>query len=767
MGMILANGLQFGVSSIPEVQEYAGQDFGSEFASKVFFKLEQILLLGFNHRTLKRLWENPETRDHPNVQRALETGMLMVRKWKKTLPRDAAEALAKHGNNFHGGDAGGFTEVLRTLTVRIDPGFTAFKDQKKLEEDALPAEGAEYNTIFWKYVSPRWGSLFNDKQQFIGVRSLQRRLNSLKCYELVMSDASMWADFSSGKGDKDKTLKAMLLVTECFEKEFKHSLPPEPLIMAVRMICRFCYVNVKSADSSHYDMEISFVIDTPEKAVLAISVLKCDMSQSAVYKAKTIKAIKGMSSDTKSVAKSKKDKDKTDNADDEGDGDGHDGPARGKKADAAKAAKKRKRVAPSEEMKLMIATAKETRPIWFLEDQIKALNGSCSEECKDTIDKQNFEASKMHTGLAWHDWSFKTAENPNYKFDWLGNTYSGKWLVIRKDGKYRTANDVSAMVETEAADTAFETVMTTLSTQAEERIPQWQRLLDDADIHLSLICFRTKLWNATDHKDCTLFRDIMAACEGLAKADFQSILNKVHAHMATVVSPAIRSIANDVAAEVEQEKVFPVAAKETVGSQADCEALMFSRAKLTIAVLEEKNAASSKIIQLLNTHSHKIGHLDTLVHERSLWLRVWRWLMADMPSDADKDQEFEHRLEQVTVMLNPELCAGDESHESSSAASAGGGKAQAPAKENAKAKASTRKEPLVNYMNKFAICYKTPATETEDAKVQWIPMSLVNKLIDFLNHAANEHTTGKNKWDVGYTYISFEFEEKKSFLSYS
>ncbi len=39
----------------------------------------------------------------------------------------------------------------------------------------------------------------------------------------------------------------------------------------------------------------------------------------------------------------------------------------------------------------------------------------------------------------------------------------------------------------------------------------------------------------------------------------------------------------------------------------------------------------------------------------------------------------------------------------------------------------------------------------------------MSKLIDFLNHAANEHTTGKNKWDVGYTYISFEFEEKQRF----
>ena len=98
---ILVYSIQAGVSSVPEIQTYAGQDFGID-GEGLTFRAGQSLLLGFNHRNqaLNGLRQIPKTWDHPNLVAAVQRGVFMARKWEHNLPRDVGEAVSKNANMF-------------------------------------------------------------------------------------------------------------------------------------------------------------------------------------------------------------------------------------------------------------------------------------------------------------------------------------------------------------------------------------------------------------------------------------------------------------------------------------------------------------------------------------------------------------------------------------------------------------------------------------------------------------------------------------------
>ena len=106
--------LDLTAASLPEIQEYEGQSFGPDVDTSGFH-MHDALLLGFNHRNcaLRNLWLKLEKRQLQTVSSAVEKGIYICRKWKKSLPRDAGDLIANRANKFHGGAKVTVIEILK------------------------------------------------------------------------------------------------------------------------------------------------------------------------------------------------------------------------------------------------------------------------------------------------------------------------------------------------------------------------------------------------------------------------------------------------------------------------------------------------------------------------------------------------------------------------------------------------------------------------------------------------------------------------------
>ena len=107
---------------------------------------------------------------------------------------------------------------------------------------------------------------------------------------MIIQDASESADWTNGKIDNVKVMKAILVVTQALEQTALHSLPTHNFQMMVRVWVAHCYPNLdKTTGALNEDM---FLIDSGERAHMAASQIAADMGGSAVYKQAVQKEVK-------------------------------------------------------------------------------------------------------------------------------------------------------------------------------------------------------------------------------------------------------------------------------------------------------------------------------------------------------------------------------------------------------------------------------------------------------------------------------------------
>ncbi len=297
-----------------EVQYYKGQDFGTLGKDRTF-RMNQPLLLGFGRRNdgLSRARKDPKTRNLPTVVGAVEKGIQKARVWKPHTPQDVCEAVAEQGNESHGGAGNAWPQLLRMTHTKVDDGWFAFKDKLKKKHDGQDSRGSavgsdsqgqgddkgdsaakrsshEEYELMWKFVRVRWGHHYSGKQQLIDVRSINRRLTKeFGAWDLVLEDASCYGDWTGPSMNTAKVVRALLVVTQCFEKWFLHSLPQEDFLIHLRTWCRLCYPNQPLPENEIDSRYGLWCCDSSEDAALLLKVLGCKMTGSAVYKHATIK----------------------------------------------------------------------------------------------------------------------------------------------------------------------------------------------------------------------------------------------------------------------------------------------------------------------------------------------------------------------------------------------------------------------------------------------------------------------------------------------
>ena len=325
----LDEGMQQANASRAEIQRYT-IEIGEMFPPGTHsFRINQPLLLGFNHRneTAKRLRQDSKTANHPNVVDLVRKGIQGAREWGP-LPQDAAEFIAGEGNSGHDGAVDGFPHIARTLCQRIQPAFKHWTDSMHVDTDcatepgdSLPDEteenraaagshavttvkGSAYYALFWKFVSPRWGQLFKHQTQFTEYFQINRRLKAFNCQDEVLDDMCAHGDFSAGQMRNDNVVKALLNITQTVEKEYFKTMPGKELTLLVRAWCRFAYVNEKPASDLEYDMSKAFICTTSARTATLVAVMTCPMSGSSVYKTDQAKEIKSFTSHRKEKTES-------------------------------------------------------------------------------------------------------------------------------------------------------------------------------------------------------------------------------------------------------------------------------------------------------------------------------------------------------------------------------------------------------------------------------------------------------------------------------
>ena len=165
------SGLQFGTSSIPEVQFFSGQSFDDGPDDRIVkaYKMGQPLLLGFGHRNeaLRRLWYDAAKKLLPTISSSVEKGMLMARVWSPALKADAADLLQRRANNCHQGAGDTWTSRFRILVQKIMVAFDQWKRDNKIDERDDEFNGKDSNGYYamcWFVDEPRRGRFSSQPQ---------------------------------------------------------------------------------------------------------------------------------------------------------------------------------------------------------------------------------------------------------------------------------------------------------------------------------------------------------------------------------------------------------------------------------------------------------------------------------------------------------------------------------------------------------------------------------------------------------------------------
>ncbi len=250
------------------------------------------------------------------------------------------------------------------------------------------------------------------------------------------------------------------------------------------------------------------------------------------------------------------------------------------------------------------------------------------------------------------------------------------------------------------------------------------------------------------------------------------ILPELYKKNDVYVDDNCRDLTTTIGSYVEKKGALPEKAQAIFNDMKSVEAVAFGRARCTVSVLIHRNLVSESLAKILQENGPDLGAIDTMITGEQLWMRIWKWLLADFspvegkkaktPKSVDMAHslEFAQRLDQGKVMLNPVLgnvdvkseAPPDPAEEGESKAG-GEGSARTP-----DAKKNIECISLLKYTGNFAIWFKKAKDSTA---VDWIPMNVVDDFVDAAKGNMNAHLKRSGLIDVGHSYCEYQRDGKK------
>ena len=626
---------------------YKGQSFGDKFAAETAkLKIGNVLLMAHGHRSkaVKSLHEDEATRGHPHVQSAVEMGLRNAREWDEELPEDCARRIINRSNENWRGAQTTFVENIRFFLEVVNDEFEAYKHKMGFSSTSLHPTGPNsYYAVFYKFCMERWPSEYKDvgKDQWMSLRQVAGKWappgtpdgsgNGWEFFEEWASFVGRHADFTHPDLTTEKVIKALVVLTQVFDSDFKQSMPSHMFKLQFFAWSLLCFPNAKQLPECDDDM---FSVLTAEHAAKLLIFLKGDMKHSIIYKRGTDVEVKMKAAKTaKTPAEdSKPSKQKR---------------ARGAKAKTEANAKKEVCVLPTEKMSLVISLADgKTRNKYFPEDIVVCENAALAKTNPSQVrDDKIIEISAICA---------KFAMSMPHGVCFQGKQYT-KWQPLRKAVKYALADLHKSAALQEDADSAeaHGDMMDILETQniasasgKTAKKAKWQKLIERADIVVKLSKHLADI-GGKDIQQTSMFGMVAAtfAKHNSVKLALPHVYTAAECHL----TKDLRQIGIDLAVYVSQEGHFPEALAGLVENIDHLKALTRARSRIVIEYLVAHGNVDQETADDLTNNIVAIANLDVLISDNDMWCRSWQFILNKHNGDIAA------RLDNLKMLINPKL----------------------------------------------------------------------------------------------------------------
>ena len=708
----MKNGHVPGVRSAPEFMRYNGKDYGPQYAKQcALLKTGNLLLLSYAHlnSALQRKWMDLVTRKHPAISSAVEIGLRNAREWDLGPEHeDVGRYIIDLSNSFMKGAESSFIAAIKFFLRTVQPEFDTWMETN-YSGTTLPETGPNsYYQVFYKFGKDRWPKLFGDIgfNGFMDLGTVARRLDKWHLFNEFEDYVGTKAQFTCPQMEKMTVIRALLLLTQVFETEYRQSLPKEQFKILFFAFSGLCFPNVKQAGGK----DVWFVKNSADAARLAMLV-KADMQHSVLYKSSA-----KVSSQASVQAKR----------------------SRGKKAEQEAAETKKACVKPSEEMNLVITLANhKKRNRFFPEDVAVWQNAAVNEDDEQKSEELCIEHAAVAANFAAWD-------------DGTGVSFNGKNLMrysaLRKELKSSLAECHKSKAKSESAD-AEAVQAQTMNDLEGGAIQEWQEMLDSADTVLKLQTYLGD-WQKQVAKDDTSGMKSFQALHSLfntsgACKDIDATLAEAHRVWDTFCDNRMRNVAAALPAIIADKGVMPQEVEGIIADQQAVKMIGFGRAKTMIAIVGQTGIGEAGLAKQLLVHSDEICNVDIFIHDRDLWVRIWKFLM--LPSDGNMDT----RLDTIKMLVKPpesSLRAGAAREPEYSAGSGG-----AQAKNENQQLASKVTVPLITHFDNLSVVIAPKTKDMPATSIQFrILKSFMRQLEGYLWSTLMEEP---KTTDVGYSYL--------------
>ena len=282
---LLTDGHVQGVRSVPDFIRFRGQSFGKDYEAETGkFTIGNLLLLAYCHFTtaVERRWSDPLTHDLPVVKSAVELGLRNAREWDlDENHEDVGRYIIDLSNSYLRGAESSFLALIKFFILNVHVQFETRQDGQGFSTSTLPESGPDnYYNIFHKFAKDRWPKLFSIPfQDFMDLRCVAGRVSKWGMLQAFETHAGQHANCTSPEMKKMVVIRALLVVTQAFDTEYRHSLPQHQFHQQFLAWSRCCYPNSKQI----CNQDMWYVNNSSDCAKLGLA-LKLDMKQSPLYK---------------------------------------------------------------------------------------------------------------------------------------------------------------------------------------------------------------------------------------------------------------------------------------------------------------------------------------------------------------------------------------------------------------------------------------------------------------------------------------------------
>ena len=715
---LLTGGHVPGVRSVPDYCVYKGQKLFRDIDRPLSpdLKFGNILLLSYAHLTtaLEQRWKDPATRELPSITSAVEIGLRNAREWELTADQeDVGQILIELSNAYMKGAVTSFIAMIKFFIQSVTPQFEAWQEEQGFSTSTLPTSGPNsYYDIWWKFCRDRWPSKFKKMGfcDWMDLRAVSTRISKWKLLDQFEVHCGSHAAFTSPGMVATTVIRALLVVTQLFDNEYKHSLPQKQFECAFLGWSRLCYPNSKQAGGS----AVWFAKSADDCAKLGL-LLRADMRQSILYK-ESKKAQPGAAAKPKATAG------------------GGGKRRRGAKAEHEAAKLRHSCVEVTETLTLTIQLANnKARNKYFVEEVAVAQNAAMGEKADAP-----FDSNSASSGADHHTISANFAMSDPA----AGLTFEGKghkkYTDIRKSLKKLLADFNATTSAPEQADTVQGSILEDLGGQEPE---EWQILLADPQLAIKFTTF-IKLMKGVQTTETKVYQDMCAVMRSAGPSgNLDKILNDVFGIWEAICNKNMRTVAMVMPEKIQKLGALPAEMQGLVADLQDVKMVAHGRTRVMLELADQFKLVRENVLLQLRKITEDIGNLDVFVEAGDLWARIWTFLLAT--SDATVAQ----RLDSIKMILKPPALSLEEKHADETSSPT------APKAEGAEGALDVKVASLLNHFDGLSVMI--PSVGKPKGKPQAIPFRVVSTFMrDLENHLWTEVMSKPTKGDIGYSYLA-------------